>query len=181
MGGANYWVKRVFAEQANESSNLVRRGLVYHVSQMFTLSGSASTAFVLNIGAASVELEFYDLMSDTTTVLASLIEAPTSGSAVATVTPRNLNRTKTDSSTITMYSTGSVTGGTFISSELFGSATKAGGALAQHKRFVLKTSTLYGMTFVNQLNQATNVHVNLGWSEDEPEATRLWDTIARQD
>jgi hypothetical protein len=181
MGGANYWVKRVFAEATSESSNLVRRGLVYHTSQTFTMLGSASTYFVFQTASVGVEIEFYDMMSDTTTVLATLLEAPTSGSAVATITPRNLNRTYPDASTVSLYSTASLTGGTSVSSELVGSSSKAGGLISQHKHFVLNTSTKYGMSFVNQQNQETKVHMNLGWSEAEPAATRLWGTVTDQD
>lgn len=180
MAGANFWIKRILAEAEQDSNSLARRGRIYQIGETFTLQGLASVFFVLETDSADIEFEFYDIVSDTTTVTATLYEAPTVGAATSTITPRNLNRNYPDASTTLLYSTATMTGGVKVGSELVGTSSKAGGSISQSKLFALKPATKYGMAFVNQANQVTLMHLNLGWSEGAPDATRLWDTTTSQ-
>lgn len=54
---------------------------------------------------------------------------------------------------------------------------KAGGALAQDKIHTLRNNTTYVMSFYNTGNQTTNCHMNLGWSEREPDHFRIIDPV----
>jgi hypothetical protein len=64
-----------------------------------------------------------------------------------------------------------------MASELVGNAGKAGGTAGQDRIFILKADTNYLMTFENLGNQETIFHLNLGWSEGEPNTPGLWETV----
>ena len=164
----NYWQKRAYAELSTEPSDLAKRGLVYLMSEFFTINATASVSFVMETNGVEVQFEFYDLSSDLYAVHATLVEAPTYTKFGPTITPRNLNRNFPDSSTVTLQSASAISGGVKIASELIGSGTKAGGQFSSTKTHVLKPATGYVMTFYNTGNQPTGAHMNLGWAENEP-------------
>ena len=165
---SNYWQKRAYAELSTEASDLSKRGLVYLMAEFFTINATSSVHFVMETNGKSVQFEFYDIGSDTYTVKAQLLEAATYTKFGTPITPRNLNRTYPDASSIILSSASAVSGGTKIASELIGSGNKAGGALSSHKVHILRDNTAYVMSFYNTGNQPTVAHMNLGWSEDEP-------------
>jgi hypothetical protein len=164
----NYWHKRSYAELSTEPGDLAKRGLVYLMSEFFTVNGSASVSFVMETNGTEVQFEFYDITTDLSAIEARLLEDPTYTKFGAGITPRNLNRNFPDASSVTLQSASAVSGGVVIASELLGSDSKAGGQIAQNKVHVLKPETGYVMTFFNKANQATSCHMNLGWAEGEP-------------
>ena len=170
---ANYWQKRAYAELSTEPEDLAKRGLVYLMSEFFTVAATASVSFVMETNGSEVEFQFYDITSDLYAVEARLIEAPTYTKFGPTITPRNLNRAYPDAATATLQSASAVSGGTVIASELVGSTTKGGGQISQSKIHTLKNGTGYVMTFYNSGNQPTKCHMNLGWAEGEPGHYRL--------
>lgn len=165
---ANYWQKRAYAELSTESSDLAKRGLVYLMSEFFTVPATSSVSFVLETNGKSVQFEFYDITSDAGTIQANLIEGPTYTKFGTPITPRNLNRNYPDAATSILSAASGISGGVSIASELLPSGTKAGGTISSIKVHILRNETSYGMTFYNTSNQSTNCHMNLGWSEDEP-------------
>jgi hypothetical protein len=164
----NYWHKRAYAELSTDPNDLGKRGLVYLMSEFFTISGSGSVSFVLETNGATVQFESYDISTDTYEIRASLLEAPTYTKFGATIVPRNLNRNFLDASTVELRSASAISGGVKIASELVGSTSKSGAHGDNSRVHVLKPETGYVMTFVNQGNQATGAHMNLAWSEAEP-------------
>lgn len=165
---ANYWQKRAYAELSTEPSDLAKRGLVFLMSEFFTVPQAASVSFALDTNGVEVEFQFYDIASTQETIRAVLIEDPASvtkfGSALSA---RNLNRNFTDSHTVALQAASGVSGGTVIASELLGSA-KGAGALSSSKVHTLANDTTYVMTFHNAGNQNTLCHINLGWAEADP-------------
>lgn len=166
---ANYWQKRAYAELSTDPADLSKRGLVYLISEFFSVPATSSVSFVMDTNGNAVQFEYYDITSDTYAVQAVLLEAPTHTKFGSTITPRNLNRNYADAATVTLQSASAVSGGVRIASELVGSGTKAGGSFSANKVHVLKPATSYVMTFYNTGNQTTGCHLNLGWSENEPE------------
>lgn len=164
----NYWQKRAYAELSTEPPDLAKRGLVYLMSEFFTVPATASVSFVMETNGVEVQFEFYDLSSDLYAVQATLIEAPTYTKFGPTITPRNLNRGFPDASTVTLQSASAISGGVKIASELIGSGSKSGGQFSSSKVHILKQGTGYTMTFYNTGNQPTVAHMNLGWAEGEP-------------
>jgi hypothetical protein len=174
---ANYWRKRTFQQSATDADGLAKRGRVYLMSEFFTLEGNASVHFALDTNGREVEFQFYDIVSNLGEVRASLIEAPASVTPFNYITPRNLNRKFADDASASLSAASAVSGGTIIASELIGTASKTGGDMSSRKVHTLRDDTVYVMRFVNQTNQTTVCHMNLGWSEDDPEQFRLIDPV----
>lgn len=166
---ANYWRKRAYAELSTGPGDLSKRGLVYLLSRFFTIPATASVNFGLATNGVEVEFQFYDITTVSGIIQAELIEAPTATLFGPEITARNLNRNYPDAQTVTLQAASGVSGGTVVASELLGGETKAGGQLAQAKIHTLKPSTVYVMSFYNAANQETLSHINLGWSEGEPD------------
>jgi hypothetical protein len=174
---ANYWRKRAYQESATDADGLAKRGLVFLMSEFFTLPASGSVYFALNTNGKEVEFQFYDITSAQSLVRASLVEAPASVTAFNYITPRNLNRKFPDNATASLSAASAVTGGTVIATELVGNTAKSGGEVSSSKVHTLRDNTMYVMRFVNQDNQATAMHMNLGWSEKDPQPFRLIDPV----
>jgi hypothetical protein len=174
----NYWLKRQYAEVSTEPDGLSKRGYVYSIGEFFTINATTTVYFGMGTNGVDVEFQFYDITSDTQPVEARLIEAPATATAgTNTIVPRNLNRHFPDASTVTLSNYTAVTGGIVVASELVGLGSKAGGFISQSKIHVLKAETLYIMAFYNTGNQATKVHLNLGWAENQPNEPGLWETV----
>lgn len=174
---ANYWRKRAYQESATDPDGLAKRGLVYLMSETFTLPASGSVFFALNTNGREVEFQFYDILSAQSLVVASLIESPSAVTQFNYITPRNLNRKFADDASASLSAASAVTGGTVIATELVGNTAKAGGEVSSRKIHTLRDDATYVMRFVNQDNQQTLMHMNLGWSEAEPEHYRLVDPV----
>lgn len=174
---ANYWRKRSYQSLATEPDGLAKRGLVYLMSETFTLAASGSVFFALNTNGREVEFQFYDIASSQALVVASLIEAPSSVTQFNYITPRNLNRKFNDDASASLSAASAVTGGTVIATEMIGNTAKAGGDVSSRKIHTLRDDVTYVMRFVNQDNQQTTMHMNLGWSERDPESYRLIDPV----
>lgn len=177
---ANYWRKRAYQESATDSNGLSKRGLVYLMSEFFSIPATSSVSFALATNGNQVEFQFYDITSDLYEVRAELLESPTA-TQYNYITPRNLNRNYPDASTASLSAASAVSGGTKIAAELVGAQGKAGGQISQSKIHTLRDSTVYVMTFYNTGNQQTNCHMNLGWSEAEPDHYRIIDPVDSTD
>jgi hypothetical protein len=170
---ANYWQKRAYAELSTESSDLAKRGLVFLLAQFFDVGAAASVSFSLETNGKEVQFEFYDLTSIDLPVRAVLIEGPTYTKFGPAISARNLNRNFSDAHSAGLSAASGISGGTVIASELIGAGTKVGGEFSTQRVHVLKNDTDYVMTFYNADNQPTRCHINLGWSEDEPDRYNL--------
>jgi hypothetical protein len=165
----NYWQKRAYAELSTDPNDLSKRGLIYLVAHFFTVAGSGSVAFALETNGAPVEFQFYDISSSLSAVRATLLEDPTFSVVPGEISARNMNRNFPDVYMSTLTGASGVSGGVSIASELVGADDKSGGAASQNKVFTLKNDTPYVMTFLNTSNQSTLCHLNLGFSEGEPD------------
>lgn len=170
---SNYWQKRAYAELSTETSDLAKRGLVFLLAQFFDVGAAASVSFALETNGKEVQFEFYDLTSIDLPVRAVLIEGPTYTKFGPAIPARNLNRNFTDAHTVGLSSASAVSGGIVIASELIGAGTKAGGSFSAQRATVLKNNANYVMTFYNPDNQPSRCHINLGWSEGEPDRYNL--------
>ena len=174
---ANYWRKRTYQQAATEPDGLAKRGLVYLMSEFFTVGAGASVHFALQTNGREVEFQFYEISSNQSEVRASLIESPATVTPFSYITPRNLNRKFPDAATASLSSASAVTGGTVVASELVGSTLKAGGVITSQKIHTLREDATYVMRFVNVSNQQTTCHMNLGWSENDPAVYQLIDPV----
>ena len=174
---ANYWRKRTYQQAATDADGLSKRGLVYLMSEFFTVPATGSVYFALDTNGKEVEFQFYDITSAQGEIHASLLESPASVTRYNYIIPRNLNRKFADDATASLSAASAITGGTEIASELIGNTGKAGGDLSSAKIHTLRDGTIYVMRFVNVSNQSSTVHMNLGWSENDPAHYRLIDPV----
>lgn len=174
---ANYWRKRTYQQVAADGDGLAKRGLVYLMSEFFTVPATGSVFFALDTNGREVEFQFYDITSAQGEIHATLLESPASVTQFNYITPRNLNRKFLDNASASLSAASAVTGGTAIASELIGNTSKAGGDLSSNKIHTLRDNAVYVMRFVNVSNQDSIVHMNLGWSESDPQQYRLIDPV----
>lgn len=175
---SNYWTKRAYAELSTEADDLAKRGMVYLASEFFNIGATSSVALVLDTNGNPVTFEFYDIASDLHPVKAVLYEnASASFNPSASVSAYNLNRNFSDNHSVLLYSASAWAGGTAIASELVGSGSKAGGTISSLKPHCLSASTRYVMVFHNTGSQTTACHLNLGWSEGEPDTYNIIEQV----
>lgn len=159
---ARYIIKNLEPATIDQSS---RAGDIFLVEQLFPVTVALPVSFSLVTNSTGMQFDFYSIVSDTSNVLAELIESPTvtvTGSAIAT---HNLNRNKSDSVSAVLKAATAVSGGTVVSAEYMTASKAAGGAGNYNKMHTLKPNTQYAMRFTNQGNQTTNIFFQLGFSE----------------
>lgn len=168
----SFWEKRAYAEASTEPADLAKRGLVYLMARKFAVGTGSSVSFNMATSGLPIQFEFYTLNNSGETVYAELIESASATLFGDPIAGRNLNRNFPDTHTATLRSASAVSGGIVVASELFGSA-KASGTASESKPHILKPDTNYTMVFTNLSNQSSTCHINLGWSEGEPEVFPL--------
>lgn len=167
------WIQNVEPESATDE--YARAGFLYQVSQTFNVASTGTVSFNIATGANGLQIEFYDIVSDTEKVTASLIEGATVTTSGAAIPAYNLNRNIPGTATATLSSASTVTGGTVIAQE-FITADKhaAGGGESSSKIYTLKPNSDYVMKFVNGGNQTTGVFLQLGFSEKYNGYNQVW-------
>ena len=166
------WIQNV--EPESDSDEYARAGFVYEISQLFPLAASSTATFAIATGTAGMQIEYFGMTSDATNVLAELVEAPTN-TAGASLNAYNLNRNESDAHVTTFATATASTGGSVVNSE-FITADKhsAGGGMQSGKIITLKPSEDYAFRFINQENQATNLHLSVGFTEKYNGLNQVW-------
>jgi hypothetical protein len=171
---ATFWEKRAFGEASREPDALAKAGRIFLLSQYISVASGVTVPLALVTNGVTVRLHFYEILSTEAAIKAALVEAPTYTASSSNVVGRNLNRNFSDTHTVTFENVTNLSGGTVIATEYVGTAAKAGGELSQSRIHTLKKDTKYVMTFQNVGNKTTEVHLNLGWSENVPEGPPFW-------
>lgn len=167
------WIQNL--EPLSDTDEYARAGFIYQASQKFSLASPGTVSLNITTGTAGVQIEYYEILSDAEKVTARLIEGATITTSGAAIPAYNLNRTITTAPSATLSSATSVVGGTIIASE-FITADKhaAAGGANSAKIYTLKPSQNYGIQFVNEGNQPTNVFLSLGFSEKYNGLNQVW-------
>lgn len=142
-----------------------RSGYTFAIATTFDVPASGTASFAMTTGTHGAQFQFYSIMSETSAVNAYLIEGAAVSTAAATIPAYNLNRTSNRTATSVLGSATSVTGGTTITSEFLTTTKHAGENFSGFKILTLQGSAVYAMQFVNEANQTTSVHFQLGWAE----------------
>lgn len=171
---ATFWEKRAFGEASREADALAKAGRIFLVSEYLSITSGATLNLALVTNGVIVRIHFYEISSTAAAVKAALIEGPTYTASSSSVVGRNLNRQASDTHTVAFENVANLSGGTTIAREYVGTAAKAGGQLSQSRIHTLKNDADYVMSFQNLGNQTTEVHLNLGWSENVPQGPPFW-------
>jgi hypothetical protein len=168
---AEYVLKNL---QPGTPEELARDGHVFLIGQQFSIPAGGTVAFSMTTGATGAQFDFYQIVSESASIIASLIEGATITTTGNPIPAYNLNRTKSDSHMAVFRAATAVTGGTVVSSEFVTASIHGGGDMASNKIHTLEPSTQYAMRFVNQGNQSTNVFFQLGFSEQFNGMNSIW-------
>lgn len=168
---AEYVLKNI---QPANSSEYARDGHIYLLAAKFSVTAGAATSFSVMTGPYGAQLDFYEIVSDVSSIYAQLIEGATVVTTGSHIAAYNLNRNVSDSHAAVLKATTSVTGGTVISAELATATNQAGGAISSNKVHTLEANTEYVMKFENVGNQTTNVFFQLGFSEQYNGFNSVW-------
>jgi len=171
---ATFWEKRAFGEASREPDALAKAGRIFLISEYLSVASGATVSLALVTNGVTVRFHFYEITSTVAAVKAVLLEAPSYTASASSVVGRNLNRNASDAHTVTFENVADLSGGTKLASEYVGTAAKSGGQLSQSRIHTLKNDTDYVMSFQNIGNQTTEVHLNLGWSENIPQGPPFW-------
>lgn len=142
-----------------------RRGYTFAIATSFTVSAASTAQFAMTTGTHGAQFQYYSIISETTSLDVFLVEGATVGTAAATLPSFNLDRGSNRTATSVLGSATSVVGGTVVSAEYLTTDKHAGETFSAFKVITLGGSQVYAMQFINQGNQATDVHFQLGWSE----------------
>ena len=168
---AKYAIKNLQPKNVDEYA---RDGYIYLIGQQFTITSGGTVNFSMATGATGAQLDFYSIISDSATILSSLVEGATVTTTGDPIPAYNLNRNKSDSHNAVLKAATSITGGTAVSQEFTTASIHAGGELSSTKVHTLKPNATYGMRFVNTGNQSTNVFFQLGFSEHYNGYNNIW-------
>jgi hypothetical protein len=157
----------------SEADEYSRDGYVFLADARFTLANSASTAFAMRTGSNGAQFQFYQIDVENSTVLAQLIEGATYGTG-GTVLAYNINRNFADTYDSVLTGANTVTGGTSVSEEYVPASNQSGDALALTKVHTLEPSTEYVMKFTDLGGNGTEVHFQLGFSEQYNGGHDIW-------
>jgi hypothetical protein len=162
-------------EPKNTSDAYAKEGYLYLIQREFTVNSPGTAIFELATGATGVQIDHYEILSDTDAVKAQLIEGATVGTTGAAIPAYNLNRNESDSHNAVFTAGTSISGGTVVAAEYI-TADKhaASGGMASGKVFTLKPNTDYAMTFVNRGNQTTTVFFQMTFAEKYNGYNDIW-------
>jgi len=151
-------------QPVNDPDAYARDGFVYLVHNRFTLANGGSATFAFTPGEHGAQFEFYEIEANSSTVYAELLEGATytAGSAIPAF---NLNRNYADDYDAVLTAATSVSGGTAINSEFVSASNQSGGVISTSKITTLEANTPYVFKFTDIGGTGTQVHFQLGWSE----------------
>jgi len=168
---AKYAVKNI---QPATVDGYARDGYIYVLSRQFSVAAGASAYFSMTAGATGAQFDFYSIVSDSSSIYATLTEGSTITTTGSAIPARNLNRNYSDAHNAVLSAASSITGGTVVSADFVTASNQGGGEMSSTKIHTLVPNTQYGMTFLNQGNQTTNVFFQLGFSEHYNGYNRIW-------
>lgn len=167
------WLQNLAPENTVEA--YAKEGKAYLVQREFAVSSPGTVIFDVETGTNGLQIQGYDIVSDTDKVKAELIEGATVGTTGSAIQAYNMNRNFSDAHDAVLLAGTSISGGTTIAAE-FITADKhaASGGSTSGKIFTLEPSTHYAMKFVNRGNQTTNVHFQMRFVEEFNGHTDIW-------
>ena len=164
VDAARYVLKNLEPETAPE--NYARAGMVYDVSQIFTVNRNSSVTLAITTGATGVQFQFYQISTTGGQIRAELIEGATPVLNGVITPSYNVNRNYTDNATAVFQGVTSYTGGTIVNREFLTADKHAGGAQSSTKVITLKPNSTYLFKF-NETggNVDPKIFLQIGFAE----------------
>lgn len=163
MDSKKVWIQNLSANPDNASYS--RAGYVYLLDQIVSIPSLGTAAFSFTTGATGAQFEFWNFTSSSDNVLGQLVEGATVTATGTAVPAYNMNRNFGDDYLAEIETATAVTGGTVVVQEFVTADKEAGGGMDSSKIVTLEPETQYGFKFVNQGNQTTSLHAQIGFVE----------------
>lgn len=163
MDSKKVWIQNLSATP--DDAAYARAGYVYLIDQIVSIPSLGTAAFSFTTGATGAQFEFWNFATTSDNVLGQLIEGGTVTATGTAVPAYNMNRNYGDDYLAEIETASAVTGGTVIVQELINADKEAGGGMESSKIVTLEPDTQYGFNFVNQGNQTTSLHAQIGFVE----------------
>lgn len=157
------WIENV--QPSNDMNELSRGGLVYAVSQNFTLANNGTAIFSFETGDTGAQFEFWNFDADSSSITGELIEGATITTTGAAIPGYNLDRNSSDAHEAVLLGATALTGGTTTLMEFVGASNQSSGGVASNKVVTLEPNTEYGFRFIDVGGLGTMVHIQIGWAE----------------
>ena len=151
-----------------------REGRIYLVNQQFTVANNGEVVFSILTGNTGVQIDFYEIATEDSAILATLIENATITTTGGLIPAYNLSRNYSDTIKSELRQATSVTGGTIVSAEFLSATNQSGSNLSLQKIHTLKPNTQYALRFLNQGTQSTRVFFQMGFSEQYNGYNNIW-------
>lgn len=161
-------------EPALNAQDLSRAGYVYLLSRKFDITSGSNATFNIATGVNGLQIQFYEIVTDTSNIYAELIEGATPTLTGNPIPAYNINRTASDSHDAVFRAVSSYTGGTTVSAEFLTGSNQAGSAMQLAKLHTLEPSSNYVMKFGNVGSQTTTVFLQLAFAEKFNGNTEVW-------
>lgn len=154
---------------------LARDGYLYNVAQRFNVLSPGTVSFGIATGPNGLQIEGYEIVSQTEAIEASLIEGATVSTTGAAIPAYNLNRNESDAHVSVLKAATAVSGGSAVSKEyLTADKHSSSGGKGATKILTLKPSADYAFSFVNLGNQTTQVFFQVTFSEKFNGLNDVW-------
>lgn len=168
---AEYVLKNIQPKGVDE---MARDGYVWALFDRRNLTSGQVENLSFMTGPTGAQFDYYQLVSETSSIYSSIIEAPTVTVTGNAIPVHNLNRNYTDTPQAVIKVATSVTGGTVIQSEFVTAANQGGGQTSSSKIVTLKPNTQYVLQATNVGSQTTSWYSQIGFSEHFNGYNRIW-------
>jgi hypothetical protein len=157
------WLENL--EPGNTLGEFSRDGYAYVVSRYLTIPNGGTATFSFTTGATGAQFDFWDLQSETSSMLSELVEGATITTTGTAVQAYNMNRAFSDTYQAVLQTASAVTGGTVVISEYSPASAQSSGGAYSGKVVTLKPNTQYGFRFIDKGGTGTNAHIQIGFVE----------------
>jgi hypothetical protein len=168
---AKYALKNLQPKGVDE---MARDGYVWALFDRRNLTSGQVENLSFMTGPTGAQLDYYQLVSETSSIYSSIIEAPTVTVTGSAIPVHNLNRNYTDSPQAVIKVATAVTGGTIIQAEFVTAANQGGGQTSSSKIVTLKPNTQYVLQATNVGSQTTSWYSQIGFSEHFNGYNNIW-------
>lgn len=168
---AKYVLKNI---QPASVDDMAREGYIYALFARRDLTSGQTENLSFMTGSTGAQLDYYQLVSETSSVYSSIIEGPTVTVVGDAIPVKNLNRNYSDTPQAVIKAATVVTGGTVVQAEFVTAANQGGGQTSSTKIVTLKPNTQYVLQATNVGSQTTSWYSQIGFSEHYNGYNNIW-------
>lgn len=168
---AKYVLKNI---QPSSVDDMAREGYIYALLARRDLTSGQTENLSFMTGPTGAQLDYYQLVSETSSVYSSIIEAPTVTVVGDAIPVKNLNRNYSDTPQAVIKAATVVTGGTVVQAEFVTASNQGGGQNSSAKIVTLKPNTQYVLQATNVGSQTTSWYSQIGFSEHYNGYNNIW-------